>query len=438
MEKQWINNLRKRFADRKVAAPDGLWDCIDAAMTGRNVSVEKTEGESSGAKIMAMWVKRAVAVVACVAVMAGLWRFAGTHPSDLAVGSDGKPDGGNVLVRKEHNIADVAKEGDACGGSASLWRVVKSHLPVNAVNAKKNMTDTPDVQEHEALVADNGGDVVKESGKKEYDVNKDTVVKRDKRRSGLYRDGNNDRLMAHNSTANNEGSVSVGLYGANFMPVGGTSDGGGASFMPINMINDPALGEEVLLMSAPLRDEGAEGDGGDGGNEVRVKHRQPIRVGMSVRFKLTGRLALESGMSYSYLSTDIASGDDKTGYKTEQKLHYVGVPLNVNYNIWQNDYFDVYVSAGGTAEFCVSGKSSTEYVSGNSVIRRTGTDVRDKRPQWSANVSAGAQYNFNNLMGVYVEPGVSYYFNNGSNVSTIYKDKPFNFNLNVGLRFTIR
>lgn len=435
MEKQWINNLRKRFADRKVAAPDGLWDCIDAAMTGRNVSVEKAEGKSSMAKVRAMWAKRAVAVVACVAVMAALWRFAGTHPSDLAVGNDGKPDGRNVFVRKEHNTAGVAKEGDAYGESASLWRVVKRHLPVNVVNTKKNMTDTPDIQEHEVLVAENGGDVVKESGKKEYDVNKDTVVKRNKRRSDLYRDGNNDRLMAHNSTANNEGSVSVGLYGANFMPVGGASNGSGASFMPMNMINDPVLNKEVLLMSVPLRNAGI--DGSDG-NEVRVKHRQPIRVGMSVRFKLTGRLALESGLSYSYLSTDIASSDDKSGYKTEQKLHYVGVPLNVNYNIWQNDYFDVYVSAGGTAEFCVSGKSSTEYVSGNSVIRRTEADVRDKRPQWSVNASAGAQYNFNNLMGVYVEPGVSYYFNNGSNVSTIYKDKPFNFNLNVGLRFTIR
>ena len=54
------------------------------------------------------------------------------------------------------------------------------------------------------------------------------------------------------------------------------------------------------------------------------------------------------------------------------------------------------------------------------------------------NAAAGVQYNFSNLLGLYVEPGVSYYFDNGSSVSNIYKDKPFNFNLNLGLRFTIR
>ena len=65
-------------------------------------------------------------------------------------------------------------------------------------------------------------------------------------------------------------------------------------------------------------------------------------------------------------------------------------------------------------------------------------DLRDRRPQWSVDASAGVQYNFSDSFGLYAEPGVGYYFDNGSNVKTIYKEKPFNFNLNVGFRLTVR
>ena len=114
------------------------------------------------------------------------------------------------------------------------------------------------------------------------------------------------------------------------------------------------------------------------------------------------------------------------------------MPLGLNYDVWHTDMLEVYVSAGAMAEFCVSGRSHTEYVSGNTVVNTADIDVRDKRPQWSVNASAGIQYNFNDILGIYAEPGVGYYFDNGTNITNIYKEKPFNFNLNVGLRFTVR
>lgn len=36
------------------------------------------------------------------------------------------------------------------------------------------------------------------------------------------------------------------------------------------------------------------------------------------------------------------------------------------------------------------------------------------------------------MVGVYVEPGLSYYFDDGTDMKTIYKDKPLNLNLNHG------
>jgi hypothetical protein len=37
--------------------------------------------------------------------------------------------------------------------------------------------------------------------------------------------------------------------------------------------------------------------------------------------------------------------------------------------------------------------------------------------------------------GLYVEPGISYHFDDGSPVTTVYKDRPLDFNLAFGLCF---
>ena len=193
----------------------------------------------------------------------------------------------------------------------------------------------------------------------------------------------------------------------------------------------PGTGTESLYKVVQEEHDGTQDD-------VKVKHRHPVKFGASVRFALTDRLGLETGLMYSLHSSDIVSGDDYGGYMTEQTLHFIGVPLNVNYSIWRTKRLEFYASAGASAELCVSGKSHTDYLSGKDIVGSTDTDQRDARPQWAVNASAGVQYDFSKLVGVYLEPGVSYYFDNGSDVRTIYKDKPFNFNLNLGVRFTIR
>ena len=61
---------------------------------------------------------------------------------------------------------------------------------------------------------------------------------------------------------------------------------------------------------------------------------------------------------------------------------------------------------------------------------------RDKM-QWSTNASVGIQYDFIPQLGVYVEPGMKYYFDNGSQIENIFKDKKLNFNIQFGLRFNV-
>lgn len=150
-------------------------------------------------------------------------------------------------------------------------------------------------------------------------------------------------------------------------------------------------------------------------------HKQPLSFGLSVRKGLTNNLSLETGVTYTYLSSDIRY--EGTVETVSQKLHYVGIPLRVNWNFLSKTNVVLYLSGGGTVEKCVYGQID-------------GDKETVKPLQFSLAGSAGAQYNLSKKVGLYLEPGVSYYFDDGSDVETIRKKNPFTFTLQAGVRLT--
>ena len=154
---------------------------------------------------------------------------------------------------------------------------------------------------------------------------------------------------------------------------------------------------------------------------VDMKHHQPISFGLSVRKSLAKGFSVETGLTYTLLSSDAKFAD--SDQKTEQKLHYLGIPLKANWNFLDKKLFTLYVSGGGMIEKCVYGK--------------LGTEKETVKPlQFSVSGAVGAQFNATKRVGIYVEPGVAYFFDDGSDVQTIRKENPFNFNIQAGIRLT--
>lgn len=156
--------------------------------------------------------------------------------------------------------------------------------------------------------------------------------------------------------------------------------------------------------------------------EVRdVKHKQPLNFALSVRKNLARGFSVESGLTYTYLASDVWFTDG-SGIQS-QKLHYIGIPIRGNWNFVDNNSLTMYLSAGGTVEKCVYG--------------RVGNEKNTVKPlQLSAMGAVGVQYNVNKRVGLYVEPGVSYFFDDGSDVQTIRKENPCRFTLQAGMRLT--
>lgn len=174
---------------------------------------------------------------------------------------------------------------------------------------------------------------------------------------------------------------------------------------------------------------------------TEYSHKMPVKIGASIRYDFNKFLGIESGLTYSFLSSDLKTGEEgvvSSWSKGVQSMHYLGIPLNLSFNIFSSRYFNAYVTAGGLMEKCVRGSLKTdEYLDGK-YHGSSSTTLRHKGLQWSVNGAAGIQVNILPQLGLYMEPGVSHHFSNNSKVRTIYSDKPTDFSLSFGLRYTIR
>ena len=221
-------------------------------------------------------------------------------------------------------------------------------------------------------------------------------------------------------------NLTPSLGGVNSDASGGYNDfsyGTMAEPMP-GVIPDPTAGgiygEEYLLASykAIQRKQ-----------QVNAKHHAPVSVGLQVAFGIAPRLSLSTGLVYTRTSSDFYPYAPSSNYNVHQVLHYVGIPVGLNYEFWQSGGFHAYVMAGAEADYNVKNDTEEEGVKKE--------DAKRDRVQLSGKASLGAQYDITPKVGLYIEPGAKYYFDNGSHVENTFKDKKLNFNLQFGLRFNL-
>lgn len=174
--------------------------------------------------------------------------------------------------------------------------------------------------------------------------------------------------------------------------------------------------------------------------ETKYSHKLPVKFGVSFRYGFNERIGIESGITYTLLNSTFTTAAGATNGNTtgKQTLHYIGIPLNVTYNIIGTRLFNVYASAGGAVEKSVGGHFETTGHVGGQHSETNRIALKPKELQWSVNASAGAQVNVLNQLGIFVEPGISYRIPSGSHVRSIYTDKKLDFSIGFGIRFNFR
>lgn len=415
----WMNKLKEKLADYSEPTPASGWEQLEKELMP---PVER--------KIYPYrkWMMAAAAVILLAVVSSVSLYFLGTPAADemrhiqtpaLASTPDVLPDVQQPDVQGtsvEPVLRPVARENRL----AKVDRNIPEHkMPV----------DEPAVKDEPALVVEekDPGTVINEGEPtEETNAGQTQTQTKDKERptagNGPRRPSGRDKYhIPTEKSSSRKGTWSMGLGVGNS---GGASSEVGSGAYPY-MSRVSMLSVSNGLMEIPNDQTLVFEDGvpylRQAKQVVDIKHHQPISFGLSVRKALGKGFSLESGLTYTLLSSDAKLANDD--HQIEQKLHYIGIPLRANWNFLDKKLVTLYVSGGGMVEKCVYGK--------------LGSEKETVKPlQFSVSGAVGAQLNATKRVGIYVEPGVAYYFDDGSDIQTIRKENPFNFNIQAGIRLT--
>jgi len=198
----------------------------------------------------------------------------------------------------------------------------------------------------------------------------------------------------------------------------------------------PSMEQSYYMQSAPGSSKNffyqidAKSTDNNATTPADYKHDLPISVGFTVRKQISDKFALESGLVYTHLSSEgkITSVNPITN---NISLNYLGIPVKAVYSLYDNNRVSVYATAGGMVEKSVSGTFKSTI---NDEVESKNLNVKEM--QYSLTGAAGVNVRLAGHLGLFIEPGVAYYFDDKSGVATIRKDRPFNFNLQGGLRLS--
>ena len=186
--------------------------------------------------------------------------------------------------------------------------------------------------------------------------------------------------------------------------------------------SDRPSGEPVPIQSYALKTD--------------AKHYRPVTFSVLAKWQFTETLGLESGLSWTMLSSRFTTSSATSQIADQQTLQYIGIPLSMTFSFLDTKLFTIYATMGGMVEKCVDGRvKHSEYVSDKLLLSYV--DKVSVTPlQWSVSGGAGIQANFSDNLAFFAEPGLSYHFRNESQVGTIYREHPLDFRFSFGFRVT--
>lgn len=431
MKTNWQKDIHDRLGSYEKDAPEGLWEGIRRELPKLNDGGMLTHKPQRTAKFR-MWRVAGVAAAASVALVIG-YSFLGNSAKDninIATNTTKHP---NMLASSQKPLGN-----EPTGVSAEPATHSEDNLLAEQPTLANASTEQPTLASA-SMETDVKEISSKEENSKEENkqtvTNKQTETKPAKREDSYVLPHNQDNnLLAFNDMTERRGdedvpsrwSVSTGAMGG--LGASGTTTAYGDHLV----LSSPGVAD---TKDSPMLDMNTINR--DIETKTEYDHHLPIRIGLSVAYALTDRMSISSGLTYTRLSSDIKDTSRESKYIGEQRLHYVGIPVNVSYKVASSRWISLYGTAGVLAEKCVSGTTDEGYVENNTMKYTNTHDISSKPLQMSVNAGVGIQFDFIDNVGIYAEPGLSYYFDDGSELQTIYKEKSLNFNLNVGVRFKL-
>ena len=164
-------------------------------------------------------------------------------------------------------------------------------------------------------------------------------------------------------------------------------------------------------------------------------HRMPVTWLLALKYRLNNRIGVESGLSYSCLTSDFEMGDDGNTIREHQTIHYLGIPINGVYNMYSAKQWSLYGSFGLMTEIPIRSTVNTDYYL-RGVYEASDESTLSAPWQFSTTFGLGLEYHLTPNIGFFIEPSLQYYIPMRTDIETYRTEHPFTISLPLGIRFT--
>ena len=410
MKQDWTEQMRKKLEGHEQTPPVGLWESVSEQMGLAPTPVRR--------KVIPFRWWWGVAAAIVVALGVGLYHRSGgtplpAPPRGRAV-AEAKETPPPTLVDKDEPVRQtLAVEPQTATHSIAERTKLATHSKAERTELAKESE-----AEKEELVIHSEAErteLAKESAAEEAEPAKDSEAEEAK----PVREADPTPIITDRLLAEATGKADS----AQALPLRGAGRGVSKGHFSISMAGSGGLlaaqsqlREGRVYYSMPSDYHSAPSTTGTTPTfysltDYASKHHLPVCFGLNLQWHVHPRLAITTGLHYTYLHSEISIPLYDYTLRT-QHLHYLGLPLGLSARLWGNRHFQVYATAGAMLEKCLN----------------------DEPWQWSVNVAAGAEYMFHRHVGLYAEPSLGYFFDDGTQLQHYYKQHPWAPSIEVGLR----
>ena len=393
MKERWIDDIKAEMQEFESDSPKGLWESIEGRLPASKVAPTRS-----------WWGWAAAAGALAVAGVSAFLFFRPISPQEVisveraesvVALNDVLPDPSEQIVRLQEAVAPVA-----------VSQPKEAQRPEKSAASQKTeaLSETAAVQEPEI-------------------VQKPEAVQEPE--SLPWEEFSQEPRVARKTPQN---KVSVGLAASGAASFSQTALIGGGPLFGVGL--DAVSWEDSPKLGLAVVNQGKD-------IESELRHKVPVRLTLGVSYAITDRLSVVSGLSHTLLLSEYKEGTQQNYKSGEQRVEYVGVPINLKYDFYSSTRLDVYASAGLTLDKCIKANRTDDYfLSGENRLKEV-ISLGEHPFQLSAGAAFGAEYRIYDSLWLFGECGLAYFFNDRSSLEILYKERPLNATFNLGIRVAL-
>lgn len=398
MKERWIDDIKVEMQEFESDSLKGLWESIEGRLPASKVAPTRS-----------WWGWAAAAGALAVAGVSAFFFFRPISPQEVisvekaepvVALNDVRPDPSEQIVRSQETVEPVA-----------VSQPEEAVVSQDVVTQPKKSSQSDETVASQDVFTQQEPEIVQEPESPQEPA--------------LPWENFPEERVAKKASQNR---VSVGLAASGAASFSQTALIGGGPLFGVGL--DAVSWEDSPKLGLAVVNQGKD-------IESELRHKVPVRLTLGVSYAITDRLSVVSGLSHTLLLSEYKEGTQQNYKSGEQRVEYVGVPINLKYDFYSSTRLDVYASAGLTLDKCIKANRTDDYfLSGENRLKEV-ISLGEHPFQLSAGAAFGAEYRIYDSLWLFGECGLAYFFNDRSSLEILYKERPLNATFNLGIRVAL-